>query len=328
MKLPRRQFLQLAAGVAVLSILSISLSGHGAWSQATRTIKIVVPFPPGGSADIMSRLLAEQVSRAQDVTMVIENRPGGGAVIATEAVSRAAPDGNTVLYVGNSFLINPNLKKVNYDPLTSFEPICFLTGSSMGIMVSQTSPYRTLTDLLTTARLKPGELTLASTGPAVTQHIAFEVLKRAANVNMTYVPYPGDVPAINALLGGHVTAVLSTSSSAMEQIKAGKLRALATTSRTRAEELPDVPTVAEFGFKDYEADIMNGLVAPARTPKEIVSQLGNWFLAALQVLEVKAKLTAVGQYSVGMCGADFAVHLRKRYDGHGRLIREANIKLE
>jgi len=330
-KLPRRKFLHLAAGAAALSVISASvnaLSGHDAWSQTTRTIKIVVAFAPGGTADILARLLAEQISRAQGLTMVIENRPGAGTVLGTEAASRAAPDGNTVLIVANSFLINPNLKKLNYDPLSSFEPICYLTRSTFVIAVNSASPYRTLADLLNAARAKPGDLTMASAGPATTTHIAFEMLKRAANVNMTFVPYPGDTPAVNALLGEHVTSVFTSYLTVVEQLKAGKLRALAIASRTRVEALPDVPTVAESGYKDYEAEGWNGLVAPAKTPKETVSQLAGWFTAAMQVPEVRAKLVVQGLYPVGTCGADFAAHLRKKYDDYGRAIREANIKAD
>jgi tripartite-type tricarboxylate transporter receptor subunit TctC len=324
MKLPRRKFLHLAAGAAALYILSLS----NAWCQTARTIKIVVPFPPGGTTDILARLLAEQVSRAQGPTMVVENRPGAGTVIATEAVSRAAPDGNTVLMVANSFVINPNLKKLSYDPLTSFAPICLLTRAPNTFVVSNSSPYRTLADLLNAARAKPGELTLASVGPATTQHIAIEVLKRMANVNMTYVPFSGDAPAANALLGEHVTAAVITYPSVAEQLKSGKLRALATASQARVELLPDVPTVAESGYQNYQADTWYGAVAPVKTPQESVSHLAGWFSSALQAPAVRPKLVAQGLFPVGTCGSDFAAHLRKQFEEYGRAIREANIKAE
>ena len=158
--------------------------------------------------------------------------------------------------------------------------------------------------------------------------IAFETLKRAANVDMTFVPYPGVAPAINALLGEHVTSVLGTYSTVAEQLNAGKLRALATASRTRIEPLPEVPTVAESGYNNYEVDYWLGLLAPAMTPKGTISRLAAWFTAALQALDVKRKLVAQGLYPVGMCGADFDALLHKQYDDFGRVIREANIKAE
>lgn len=169
-------------------------------------------------------------------------------------------------------------------------------------------------------------MTVASTGPATSLHLAVEMLKRAANVDITYVPYPGGPPAVIALLGEHMTSVFETYPSVAEQLKVGALRALAIASRTRAESLAEVPTIAESGYKDFEAEGWYGLVAPAGTPKEAVSQLVGWFSAALQVPEVKTKLAVQGLYPVGMCGADFGAFIRKQYDEYGRAIREANIK--
>jgi tripartite-type tricarboxylate transporter receptor subunit TctC len=188
-------------------------------------------------------------------------------MIATEAVSRAVADGNTFLIVGNSFVINPHIRKLTYDPLTSFEPICYLVQSPTVIAVNSASPYRTLGDLLTAARAKPGELTMAASGPATGFQIGFEELKRAADIKMTFVPYGGSGPAVNALLGEHVASGMADYAAVAEHLKAGKLRALAVTSRTRIEPLPEIPTVAESGFKDYEADIWYGLVAPAKRRK-------------------------------------------------------------
>jgi tripartite-type tricarboxylate transporter receptor subunit TctC len=332
MNLPRRPFLHLTASAAILAgvcSLPLALTSHGAWSQTTRAIKIVVPLPPGSAFDIMSRLLAEQINRTQGTTMEIENRPGAATAIGTEAVSRAAPDGNTLLVNGNPFLINPLLQKLNYDPLTSFQPICDLYRSPSVIVVSNASPYRTLADLLDAARAKPGGLTLASIGPGSATQIAFEMLRRQANVEMTFVPFPGIPPAVNALLGEHVTSVFGVYGGVVdEQLKAGKLRALAAASATRIKALPDVPTVAESGYRDYEVDIWQGLFAPAKTPKDILSRLAGWFSAALEVPELNAKLEVQGLYPGRRCGADFTSFLRKQYDDYGRFIREANIKAE
>jgi tripartite-type tricarboxylate transporter receptor subunit TctC len=318
MKLPLWRFLHLARVATGVAALSITLSGDGAWSQTARTIKVLVPASPGGVIDFLARVLAEQVGRAQGQTVLIENRPGAGGVIATEAVSRAAPDGNTLLMAGSDQLIGPHFRKLNYDLLTSFEPICNLVNYPTVIAVNSASPYRTLADLLIAARAKPGDLTLFQ--------IAFEMLKRAAKVEMTFVPYPSAAPAVNALLGEHVTSVFTSYSAVAEQLNAGKLRALATGSRTRIEPLPKVPTVTESGYTDYGVDYWLGVLAPAKMPKETVSQLAGWFTAATQVPEVKAKLIAQGLLPVGTCGAEFGVFLRKQYDEYGRVIREANIK--
>ena len=287
---------------------------------------MVVAVQPGGSSDFLARVLGEEIGRARRLTVVIENRPGAGQIIATEAVSRAAPDGNTLLITSPTSIINPRLRKVNYDPVTSFEPICHLVNAPTVIAVNSATPYRTLADLLDAARAKPGNLTFAGTVGVF--YIAIEMLKRAANLNMTFVPYPGGAPSVTALLGEHVTSVFTDYPTLAEQLKAGKLRALATGSRTRSEALPDVPTVAEFGYKDYDVEQWLGVSAPAKTPKEIVSQLVGWFTAALQVPQVKAKLVIQGLYPVGICGADFGAFYRKQYDDYGRAIREANIKAE
>ena len=325
MKFPRRSF--LAVGAAAITAILV-LADHGVRSQTVRTIRFVVPFPAGGGADLLIRVLAEQIGRAQGVSTVIENRPGAASVIGTEAVSRAAPDGNTVLIVANSFIIHPNFKKLSYDPLTSFEPICLLANSPQVIVVNSTSSYRTLADLIDAARAKPGELSHASVGPATTQHIAFELLKLLAKVKMTYVPFNGNAPALNALLGGHVTAVMSNYAEAAENISAGKLRALAVGSRARIVSLPNVPTVSESGYKDYEVNVWYGLLAPAKTPKQTVDQLSQWCDAAMLAPDLKPKWAMQGLDPVGKPAADFASHLRQQSEEYVRVIREANIKGE
>jgi tripartite-type tricarboxylate transporter receptor subunit TctC len=318
----------MAAACAVLLIRLIAPSGDGAWSQTSRPIKIIVPVPPGGGMDFLARLLAEQIGRTQGRTFVIESRPGAAGMIAADAVSRAAPDGTTLLINYPSFVIDPHVRKLNYDPLTSFEPVCDLVAAPNIIVVNSASPYRTLADLANAARARPGDLTMASIGPASNQHIAIETLKRMADINLTYVPFPGSAPVVNALLGEHVTSLMAAYPNVAEQVKARNLRALAATTRTRIESLPDVPTVAESGYKDFEVDNWFGVVAPAKTPKETVAQFAAWFTAAMRDPDVKAKLVAQGLYPAAICGDDFAALLRKEYVDYGRVIREAKIRGE
>ena len=294
----------------------------------TTTVRIVVPYTPGSGPDILSRLMAEQVGRMHGPAILVENRPGGGTLIGTEAAARAAPDGNTLLLVANSFVINAVLKRQSYDPLTSFEPICHLAATPIVLVVNAASPYRTLADLVAAARGKPGELSLASGGPASSLHVAFEVVKRAADVNMTYVPYGGSAPAINALLGGHVTSVFADYPTIVNQLKSGALRALVTTSPARAEMLPEVPTLTETGLSKYEAEIFYGLVAPAKTPGETLAQLSGALKGALEAPEMKPKLAQQGLLPVGRCGAEFGAYMRKQVDEYGRVVRDSNIKAE
>ena len=304
------------------------LPSMDAWSQAARTIKIVVPYPPGSGPDILSRLMADEIGRAQSASVVVENRPGAGTVIGTEAAARAAPDGNTVLLVANSFIINPALRKVNYDPVAGFEPVCYLASTPMVLVVNGASPYATLKDLVAAARADTGAVSFASGGPGSSLHVAIEVLKRAANIGGTYVPYPGTAPAINALMGNHVTAVFADYPTVVSHLQSGRLRALLTASQARVAPLPDVPTFAEAGLGAYEADIFYGYVAPARTPGDMLQGLVGWFSAALKAPDMPPKLAKQGLFPVGTCGAEFGAYMRRQTDEYSRIIREANIKGE
>jgi tripartite-type tricarboxylate transporter receptor subunit TctC len=310
----------LAAGLLTLCAVA-GVTQCPAQAQSARTIRLVVPYPPAGTADITARLLAEQIGRTGGPTIVIENRPGGGTAIASEAVSRAAPDGSTLLMISSEFVITPHLRKPNYDPLTSFEPICQLVNSPTVIVVNAESPYRTLADLLDAARAKPGEVTMASTGIF---QVAIEQLKRAAKANLTYLPYPGNAPASNALLGGHISSLFAVYPTVAELVKSGKLRALAVASLKRIVALPDVPTVIEVGYAGYEVESWSGLLAPAKTPDRDISQLASYFTAALAAPEIKSKLAVQDSYAVNVCGTDFAAFIRKQYEETGRTIREAN----
>lgn len=297
-------------------------------AQSTRTLKIVVPLAAGGGADILARLLAEQISRAQGLTVVVENRPGAGTSLATDFVARSAPDGSTLLITNPAFLINPHLRPQNYDPMTSFEPVCNIVNFPLFVVVGNSSPYRGLTDLIDAARAKPGALTFASAGPATSSHIALEALRRAAQIEVTYVPYSGTAPAVTALLGGHVMAVYADYTSVAEQLKSGTLRALSVGSRKRFDGLPAVPTVMESGFTDYEHESWNGLLAPAKTPGATLAQLQRWFTAVGESPEIKDKLALQGLAPGIACGAEFGTALRRQYEQYGRDIKAANLKVQ
>jgi tripartite-type tricarboxylate transporter receptor subunit TctC len=320
-----RNLVHLAAGVAALSsVVSVSATDV-AWAQASRTIKIIVPLAPGGAASVLARVLADQFGAMPGVTVVVENRPGGGTSTGTVAVARAAPDGNTLLVTNPGILINPHLRKQDYDPLTSFAPMCKLVSLPTVLAVNGASPYRTVTDLLAGARAKPGALTLA-TFTASGSHLAFESLKHKAKAEITFVPYPGSAPAVTALLGGHVTAIMDNYATMGEHVIAGRLRALATFGRDRTKGL-EIPTVIESGV-DVEYEGWFGLFAPANVPKDILSQITAWTTTALRNPDVQQKLEALGLLPPTVCGEEFAASVRKSYEEFGRVIREANIKAE
>jgi tripartite-type tricarboxylate transporter receptor subunit TctC len=271
--------------------------------------------------------LAEQFEHTQSVTVVIENRPGGAGVIGAEAVSRAAADGATLLLANPSIIINSLLRKQSYDPLTSFEPICNLVILPLFVAVNSASPYQSLANFLDAARTKPGQLTLASL-TATVSHIGFEMLKRRANVDITFVPFPGGAPAVTALLGGHVSSMIDNYGTIAEQVSGGKLRAVATLSRSRVEDLPDVPTVAESGYSGFEADGWFGLFAPSHLRKETASQIAQWTTAGLKAPELRRRLALLAMHPTNMCGTDFDVYIRKQYETFGRAVQEANMKAE
>lgn len=325
----QRFFFGFFLGLAALAAAYIILGAEpAARAQITRTIRIVVPYAPGGAADIVARLLADQAGRSGGPTMVVENRPGAGGAVGTETVARATPDGATLLVVSTPFLIDPLLRKLNYDPLGSFAPICNLVSAPTIIVVNGASPYRTLTEFLDDARRKPGQITMASIGPASSFQLGFEMLKRTAKADMTFVPYPGNGPALNAVLGQQVTSMFATLPNVSEYLKAGKLRALAVGNRMRAEPLPDVPTVTESGYGDFDIDAWFGAFAPAATPEPAINEVEHLFTAALQDSSVKEKLSVQGLFPTLTCGNDFAAYLRKQNDAYRRIITEANIKAE
>ncbi len=321
---------RLGAAIGALAVLGLGLAtfDHIAWSQSARTVRVILPVPAGGAIDIFSRIVAEQISTATGNTMIIESKPGAGGVIAAEYVANAPPDGNTLLSNNNAILTSAILHKVHYDPLTSFEPICDLVTTPQIIVVNATSPYHTLTELLDAARAKPGELSIASVGPNTTQHFGIERLKLLAHADLTYVPYPGGSTMTNALLGNHVSAAVLNWSEIGQQITAGSARALATMAAQHIEPLPDLPTVAESGFPGFETDVWFGVVAPAKTPKDITAQLIDWFRAAVTTPQVKAKLADLALYANPKCGADFDAHIHRQYDLYTQAIHDIGIKAE
>jgi tripartite-type tricarboxylate transporter receptor subunit TctC len=314
--------------LAIVGLASLAFALPTASAQTARTIKVVISVPAGGTIDLLVRLLADQIGKVNGQTVIVESRPGAGGIIAADAVAHAPPDGNTLLIMANGMIINAHLRKVYYDPVKSFEPVCDLVSSPQVLVVNGASPYRTFADFIAAVRAKPGEISIASVGPHTTQHIAIERLKKLAGIDIIYVPFAGGAPAINALLGNHVTAVLQNYSESGEQIRSGTLRALATASAKRIEALPDLPTIAESGFPDFETDVWFGLVAPAKTPDTVVAQLIDWFRAALLAPNVTAKLAVQALYPNPKCGADFAAHIRQQSEEYARTIRELNIKIE
>jgi tripartite-type tricarboxylate transporter receptor subunit TctC len=314
---------------AVLSALAlVSVFSSCASAQETRSIRLILPFPPGGPADAMARIVAQHIGEDGGPSMAIESHPGAATEVGTAYVAHAAPDGYTLGIISNSFVVLPSVRKLSYDPLTDFAPICELASFPPLIVVNNDSPYRTLGDFIAAARAKPGTLTLGTIGPATSSQLAFEMLKRAAKADITFVPFPGYTPAIQAVLSHSVTVALADLSSLQGQLQTGKLRALATTSPQRISLLPNVPTAIEAGYKDVSADFFGGVVAPAKTPKAMIDKLTGWFSAAIKDPKVEAKFKALGFFAGGACGGAYDAILRKDYDDYRRIIADAHLKMQ
>lgn len=304
----------------------LALTG-AALAQLPSTLRIVVPFPAGGSADILSRLLGEQITRARGISVITDNKPGASAIIGTDAVARAAPDGGTAGIISNSFVINPQLRKLPYDPVTSFDPICRLVDSPLVIVVNSGSPYQKLEELLTAARARPGAMSIGALGPATTQHVALELFKKTAKIDMIFVPFPGGAPAVTSLLGSHIDSVMANYSEVVAQVEAGQLRVLATTSPQRIPALPATPTARELGL-DFEMTAWFAMVTTGKTPAPVTAALIDAFSAALKAPDLQPKLAQFQFYPVGVCGAPFAAFLRAQHEAMGPIVKEAGIKLE
>src|SRR5664279_2691610 len=276
MKFARRQFLQLAAGAAVLPAVSAR-----AETYPTRPIRLIIGYTPGGSADLTARLMGQWLSERLGQPFVIENRPGGGTNIATEAVVRAAPDGYTLLLVAPANAINATLyEKLNFNFLHDIDPIAGIIRFPNVVVVNPSVPVKTIPELIAYAKANPGKLNMASSGNGSTIHMSGELFKMMTGIDMVHVPYRGGAPALTDLIGGQVHVMFDNIPTSVGHIKSGKLRGLAITSTTRSEVLPDLPTVADF-LPGYEASAWYGVVAPKNTPAEVIGKLNKEINAVL-----------------------------------------------
>lgn len=312
--------------IALAATIFLVVSSFGAWSQTGPTVKLILPFPPGGPADTMARLVAQQIGAEGGPTMVVESHPGAATEIGTELVAHAAPDGNTLGVITPSLVVLPYFRKLNYDPLKDLAPVCELATFPPLLVVNSQSPYHSLANLIDAAHAHPGTLTLGTIGVGSATELVFEMLKRATKANIAFVPFTGYTPAIQAVLGNQITAVLADYSSLQGELRSGGLRALVTTGSKRVSALPNVPTLAEAGYKGVEAEFYVGVAAPAKTPATQISKLIHRFTTALQAPKLKAKFAALGFFSGGQCGADFAAILHKDYEKYGRVVQEAHLQ--
>ena len=325
MKLPRRRFLHLAAGAAALPALSRIARAQ---TYPSRPVRWVVPFPPGGVTDIVARLISQWLSERLGQPFVIENRPGAGGNIGAEAVVKAAPDGYTLYLSSSPNAISATLyDNLNFNFIRDIAPVASISISPLVMEVNPSVPAKTVPEFVAYAKANSGKLNMASNGNGTTSHLAGELFKMMTGINMLHVPYRGAAPALTDLIGGQVQVMFDVMASSIEHIRAGKLRALAVTTATRSEALPDVPNVGEF-LPGFEASAWQGVGVPKNTPTEIVDRLNKEMNAALADPKIKARLADLGNIWLALSPADFGKHIAAETEKWAKVIQFAGIKPE
>jgi tripartite-type tricarboxylate transporter receptor subunit TctC len=322
--LSRRGFLLLAAGASALPPFSRIATAQ---SYPSRPVRIMVGFPPGGAYDTLARPMGQWLSEHLGRAFIIENRAGAGSNLATEAVVRAPADGYTLLMIGTAQSMNVSLYSLNFDFIRDITPIGGITLAPLVMVVNPSFPGTTVATSIAYARANPGKVNMASSGIGTAPHVAGELFKMMAGVDMVHVPYRGGGPALADLLGGQVQLMFATISSSIEYIRTGKLRALAVTTARRSEALPDVPTVAET-VPGFEANDWYGLGVTKGTPVDIVSKLNMEINAALADPKMKERLAILGGIPMPMTPAEFGRFMADEAEKWGKVIRAANIKAE
>jgi tripartite-type tricarboxylate transporter receptor subunit TctC len=325
MKLPRRQFLHLATGAAALWGISRIARAQ---AYPSRPVRIIVGFTAGGNFDLTARLISQWLSQRLGQQFIVENRPGASTNIATEAVVRAPADGYTLLLGGAVNAINATFyERLNFDFIRDIAPVASLIRFPNVIDLNPSLPAKTIPEFIAYAKANPGKVNMASSGNGTSQHLSGELFKMMTGVNLIHVPYRGAPQALSDLVGGQVQVSFDPLPPAIELIRSGKVRALAVTTATRSEALPDVPTVGEF-VPGYEASGWNGIVAPRNTPVEVIQKLNNEINAALADPRTKAKLADLGGIVVAGSAADFGKLITDETEKWGKVIKFAGIKAD
>jgi tripartite-type tricarboxylate transporter receptor subunit TctC len=325
MKFARRRFLQLVAGAAVLPAVSDVARAE---TYPARPIRLIIGYTPGGSADLTARLMGQWLSERLGQPFVIENRPGGGTNIATEAVVRAEPDGYTVLLVAPANAINATLyEKLNFNFLRDIDPIAGIIRFPNVVAVNPSLPVKSIPELIAYAKANPGKLNMASSGNGSTIHMSGELFKMMTGIDMVHVPYRGGAPALTDLISGQVQVMFDNIPTCAEHVKSGKLRGLAITSTTRSEVLPDLPPVADF-LPGYEASAWYGFGAPKGTPPEIIARLNKETNAVLADATAKKRFAELGAFLLPGSAADFGKLLADETEKWGKVVKFSGARVD
>jgi tripartite-type tricarboxylate transporter receptor subunit TctC len=330
MELPRRRFLGLAGIAAALPVVSPMASMQArAQSYPARPVRMIVPFAPGGPTDVFARLIAQKLSENLGKQFYIDNVVGATGNVGTGQAAKAAPDGHTVLFAFSSYVVNPTLfEKVPYDPHKDFDPVTLAVSSTTVLSVNPSVPAKTVKELVDLIRSGTGKYSYATGGAGSQTHLAGEQFRLSLGLDLVHVPFNGGGPAIAAVVAGHTPIGFNALTPAVPQIKDGRLRALAITSKTRSQSMPDVPTMTEAGYPDIQGDTWVGILVPAGTPKDIVALLHRETAKIIALPDVKERLAALGFEPVVSTPEEFGKHINAEIELWGKVIRAANIKAQ
>ncbi len=316
---------------AIATVVCAGLCAH-TWAQSypSAPVRVIIPFPPGQATDVIGRLVSQRLTDALGRQFIIDNRPGAGGIIGAEAVAKATPDGYTLLVsASGTMVINPSLyRKLSYDPLKDYEPVSLLGLIPLVVVAHPSLPTKTIKDLVALARANPGKLNYGSSGPGTAQHLAMELLKHRAGIDVAHVPYKGSAPATTDLIGGHIMLMFDTIASSLSLIKAGKVNAIAVGSSTRSSLLPDVPTVAESGIRDFQAMGWAGMLAPARTPRAIVQRLNAEVVRVLADADTRQRIVALGLEPMSNSPEEFSAFMKSEIARWSEAVKAAKVSLD
>ena len=322
-----RQSRSLLLAVAI-ALIALAVPAAAQQDYPNRPVRLIIPFPPGGSNDIVGRAIATQLSEKLGKQVVVDNRTGAAAIVGTELAAKAPPDGYTILVISLAHAYNPWLYKLPYDPIKAFTPIGIMATGTNALTVHPSLPAHSVKELIAMAKAKPGELTYASSGVGTFQHLTAELFKLEAKVDLLHIAFRGGGPALTDVLGGHNKIMFSSVVNVVPHIKSGRLRALGTGGAQRAPALPDVPTISEAGVPGYEASQWWGLIAPAGTPPAIIARLHKALEEVQDLPEVQTQFEKEGAAIKKMGAADFGKFIESEIAKWGRVVKQSGIKAE
>jgi len=309
--------------------MSLAAAPAAAQGYPAGPVRVIVPFPPGGGVDGTGRLISQKLAEALGKQFIVDNRPGANGMIGSELAAKAAKDGYTLMVNGANFVTTPSLyARATYDPLRDFDPISLIALAPNVLVVHPSLPVRSVKELAALARARPGQVNFAGSGSGSTPHLAAELFNTLANVKMVHVPYRGTGPAIVGLMSGEASVMFMPTTNAVPLVKAGRLRALAVTSRGRVPAMPELPTVSESGLKGYESSQWYGLLAPAGTPVEVLDLLNSHVSKIMQAPDLKPRLTADGLVAAGSTRTQFAAHIKSEITKWAKVIRLSGAKVD